>query len=69
MIYKSKLSICVCGHNSEHHINSICQDKIPDNKGKTHVDELKLTQCKCRKLDIAVDLSRENIHIKDFGNY
>ena len=61
------LKICKCGHAAYSHKGS-CQEMIPDNDGHTHTnsDVSPLTKCSCKRLNIMIDLSKKNIHVKDF---
>ena len=67
MNHKFDLKICVCGHAFH---NKACLNLVPNNGGKTHNAEYSgMMKCKCKKFDIAIDLSLSNIHVKEFGNY
>ena len=60
---ESTLRICLCGHSDVTHNKKSCKGITT----KSHKG-LDWSRCKCKKLDIAIDLSKENIHIKDLEN-
>jgi hypothetical protein len=70
--FKSKppfVKICECGHSLWDHVETgkkPCKAIVPNNF-TTHKIE-KYVTCKCKIFDLAIDLEREDIHVKPFGS-
>ena len=67
MKQEQTLKLCICGHTDlSHNKKGLCLEILPDNNRKKEYTE-EFCLCGCKNYDTAIDLSLENIHVKEFG--
>ena len=67
MKQEQTLKLCVCGHTDKsHNTKGLCLEIVPDNNLKKKYTE-EFCLCGCKNYDTAIDLSLDNIHVKELG--